>query len=244
MRELFRKAGKLAMLTSHRVYRRGICCGVAAGVEHERLLRRYPCRTLVDIGANRGQFALVARRCWPTAHIYSFEPLAAPCQRFRALFGRDSQVRLIPSGIAPVRERRAIHLSRRDDSSSLLPIGAQAEFFPGTEEAGRVDVEVGPLGDWLTATEIEPPAFLKIDVQGYEGEVLRGCGSLLERFSYVYVEASFLELYEGQALVDEVIRFLQDAGFRLAGSYNPTYARDGIAVQGDFFFRRKPSAAD
>ncbi|MDD4932606.1 MAG: FkbM family methyltransferase [Methylacidiphilaceae bacterium] len=237
-----RKAAKLARLASHPLYRQGIRFGVAAGIEHERLLLRQPCRTLVDIGANRGQFALAARRSWPEAKIYSFEPLAAPCRRFRRLFGEDAQVRLFPAGIAPVRERRLIHLSRREDSSSLLPIGAQAEFFPGTEEAGRIEVEVGPLGDWVSAEEIEGPAFLKIDVQGFEAEALRGCATLLDRFAYAYVEASFVALYQGQALADEVIRFLQGANFRLAGLYNLAYASTGIAVQGDFFFVREKIA--
>lgn len=239
IRELIRKAAKLAALARQPLYRRGIGLGVGAGIEHERLLLRHPCRTLVDIGANRGQFALVARRSWPDAQIYSFEPLEAPCRLFRRVFAGDSRTRLFSAGIAPVRERRVIHLSRREDSSSLLPIGAQAEFFPGTEEAGRVEVEVGPLGEWLSAPEIEPPAFLKIDVQGFEGEVLRGSEPLSDRFAYVYVEASFVELYQGQALADEVIRFLQDAGFRLEGIHNLAYAASGMAVQGDFFFVRQ-----
>ncbi|CAB4243940.1 SAM-dependent methyltransferase [Methylacidimicrobium sp. AP8] len=238
-RELIRKGIKLAALLQEPLYRRGLRFGVAAGIEHERLLACHSCSTLVDVGANRGQFALVARRAWPEARIYSFEPLAEPCRRFRKLFAGDSRVRLFPAGIAPERERRTIHLSRKEDSSSLLPIGAQAEFFPGTEEAGRVDVEVGPLGEWLSAKEIESPAFLKIDVQGFEAEVLRGCEGLLERFAYVYVEASFVELYQGQELADQVVSFLRERGWRLEGVYNLAYAPDGRAIQGDFFFVRR-----
>ncbi|VVM04679.1 FkbM family methyltransferase [Methylacidimicrobium tartarophylax] len=237
-RELIRKGAKLAALLRDPLYRQGLQLGVAAGIEHERLLARHSCSTLVDIGANRGQFALVARRAWPEARIYSFEPLEEPCRRFRKLFAGDAKVGLFPAGIAPKRERRTIHISRKEDSSSLLPIGAQAEFFPGTEEAGRVDVEVGPLGEWLSAKEIESPAFLKIDVQGFEGEVLRGCEGLLECFACVYVEASFVELYGGQALAGEVVSFLQESGWRLEGVYNLAYAPDGRAIQGDFFFVR------
>jgi len=62
---------------------------------------------------------------------------------------------------------------------------------------------------------IRDPALLKLDVQGFELSALQGCGRLLERFRYVYVEASFIELYVGQALATEVIGFLFSRGFNL-----------------------------
>ena len=40
-------------------------------------------RTVVDIGANRGQFALAVRRWAPRAKVFAYEPLAGPAARFR-----------------------------------------------------------------------------------------------------------------------------------------------------------------
>src|SRR5688572_11324458 len=61
--------------------------GVAAAVEHGPVLRRFAdYRTVVDIGANHGQFALVARHHCPNARIESFEPLPGPAERFRKVF--------------------------------------------------------------------------------------------------------------------------------------------------------------
>jgi hypothetical protein len=132
-----------------------------------------------------------------------------------------------------------IHISARDDSSSLLPITAlQNQIFPGTSEIGQETVRIGPLREFVRSEEIEPPALLKIDVQGYELETLKGCESLLDRFAYIYVECSFVELYAGQANASEVIDFLHERGFVLKGIYNITYDRSGLAVQADFFFGR------
>jgi hypothetical protein len=86
------------------------------------------------------------------------------------------------------------------------------------------------------AAEIAQPALLKIDVQGYEKEVLEGVGSLLKTFAWIYVECSFMELYAGQTLAHEVITMLAKRGFRLDGVYNLSYDRNGLAIQGDFFF--------
>ena len=197
------------------------------------------CRTVVDIGANRGQFALVARRCLPQARVISFEPLPAAAAKFRAVFADDDRVTLHEVAIGPVRGNATIHISRRDDSSSLLPITAtQASLFPGTEEAATAVVRVAPLREFVSAADIQTPALLKLDVQGFELEALRGCEDLLDRFAYVYAECSFVELYAGQALADEVIAWLRERGFNLRGEHNTVHDRGGRAIQADFLFAR------
>lgn len=213
---------------------------VAAGVEHARVLRNLgPVGTVVDIGANRGQFALAARHIFPQARIVSFEPLAGPAALWRKVFAGDAQAQLIEAAVGPQAGAAEIHLSARDDSSSLLPITArQNALFPGTAEAGTETIRVVRLADVLPAEDIEAQALLKLDVQGFELQALAGCGDVLDRFTWVYVECSFLELYAGQAFADEVIGWLHARRFRLAGVYHMTYDRDGRAVQADFLFGR------
>ena len=212
---------------------------VAAAAEHHAAIHSLACRMVVDIGANRGQFALAARRCFPKAKIVSFEPLPGPTARFRAVFSTDPQVVLHESAIGPERKQATIHISARDDSSSLLPFApSQTAIFPGTATAGTATVRVAPLDEFMSAEQIEAPALLKLDVQGYELEALRGCESLLHRFAHVYCECSFVELYEGQALADEVIAWLRERGFALRGAYNMHYDRSGRAIQADFLFSR------
>lgn len=228
-----------AILTSPFYQARLLCHQVAAGVEHAPVLSVLDCRTVVDIGANRGQFALVARRCLPQARVISFEPLPAPAATFRTVFAGDSRVTLHEAAIGPVPGNATIHVSKRDDASSLLPITAtQVALFPGTAEAATAVVRVAPLREFLSAADIQNPALLKLDVQGYELEALRGCEDLLGLFSYVYAECSFVELYAGQALAVEVIAWLRERGFKLRGVHNMEYDHDGRAIQADFLFNR------
>jgi len=91
----------------------------------------------------------------------------------------------------------------------------------------------------LKIEEIVSPALLKLDVQGYELSALRGCEDLLQAFAWVYVERSFMELYKGQALADDVIAWLRERGYNLSGVYNMAYDRNGRAVQADFLFSRR-----
>jgi hypothetical protein len=119
-----------------------------------------------------------------------------------------------------------------------LPITElQNQLHPGTAEAAVEKVQVERLAGVLSAEEIIAPALLKLDVQGYELETLRGCLDLLPAFAYVYVECSFVEFYRGQALADQVIAFLREHGFALTGIYNLSHDKNGRALDGDFLFR-------
>jgi len=212
---------------------------VAASVEHQKIIKLIHPSSVVDIGANRGQFALLCRGIYPEVEIFSFEPLPNAVKVFRELFEGDNRVHLFPYAIGKNSGTTEIHVSGRDDSSSLLPITHQADVFPGTEEMETQQVEVQPLSAFTEQLCLEPPALMKIDVQGYELEVLRGSGELLREFSYIYVECSFEELYSGQPLANEVIDYLHQAGFVLQGVYNLYYDPSGKAIQGDFLFGRK-----
>ena len=53
---------------------------------------------------------------------------------------------------------------------------------------------------------------------------LEGCEDVLPEFAQVYVECSFVELYEGQALADEVVAWLSERQFSLVGVYHMSYA--------------------
>ena len=236
------RKGMLTLVSCDRLWWCALRQGVAPSLEQLRILRRLSPAMIVDIGANRGQFALATRHCCPDAVIHSFEPLAKPAAKFLRVFHGDARVHLHESAIGSETGEATIHVSARDDSSSLLPIGEeQNRLFPGTAESGVESIRVGRLHDFIDGEDIVTPALLKLDVQGYELSALQGCEDLLQHFSWVYVECSFIELYVGQALADEVIAWLRERGFPLTGVYNMTYDNHGRAIQTDFLFARKPT---
>jgi len=104
-------------------------------------------------------------------------------------------------------------------------------------------VTIGPLGDFLQPSQMGARNLLKIDVQGFELEVLKSAETLLPLFDWVYVECSYVPLYEGQALANEIISYLEACGFRLSGQYNPSYARvGGGLLQADLLFENSQRA--
>jgi hypothetical protein len=88
----------------------------------------------------------------------------------------------------------------------------------------------------LVAREKLPtPDLLKLDVQGYELEVLRGAEATLRQTRAVLCEVSFREFYTGQPLFTEVVAYLGARGFTLHALAEGT-ALGAPLVQADALF--------
>jgi FkbM family methyltransferase len=137
---------------------------VLAGAEHRQILAM-GFKTVVDLGANRGQFALAARAWAPGARLISFEPLIGPASIFNQIFAGDSMVKLHRVAVGLKSEMVPMHVTARDDSSSILPISKlQHRLFPNTGEVRTEEVRIGRLIEFVSPEEIVNPALLKLDV--------------------------------------------------------------------------------
>lgn len=233
----FSRVRKIITCATTKGWRLPLRFGVAAAVEHDLFFKNQNFNTIVDVGANTGQFSLVMRKNFPRAKIIAFEPLKKPYSIYKSVFFDDANIRVINSAIAPHNGVAKIFVSEKDDSSSLLEISElQNEVFPGTSAVDTEEVSTGPLALFINKEEIKGRALLKLDVQGFELEVLKGSEDLLTLFDMVYCECSFYELYTGQALAPSIITFMKDKNFVLHGFNNVQYDTDGRTIQADFVF--------
>jgi FkbM family methyltransferase len=215
---------------------------VAAAIEHLEPIRHTAARTLIDIGANKGQFSLAFRSQRPGARIEAFEPLPQPANIYERVFARDARVALHRVAIANEEGIAQFFVADRDDSSSLLPPGqGQADAF-GVHNERTIQVEVKRLDSCVTIADLPRPIMMKIDVQGAELKVLQGCAAL-DAIDFVYVELSYVVLYDGQPLFDEVATYLRGRGFDLVGVFNQVVTQRFGPTQADFLFRRASTEA-
>lgn len=232
------KSRKLVQLLARSQFARALATHrVAAAIEHLDPIRFSAAATLLDAGANKGQFSLAFRALRPAAQIIAFEPLPEAADRFEALFAGDAGVTLHRVALSDHAGQAVFHVTDRQDSSSLLKPGAgQREAF-GVDNATTIRVPLARLDACVPFAQLAAPVLLKIDVQGAELLVLQGCDSL-DRIDFVYVELSFVELYEGQPLFDTVSDYLTSRGFKLAGIFNQAMTRAFGPTQADFLFRK------
>lgn len=210
---------------------------VAPAVEHLEAIRLTKPASLIDIGANKGQFSLAFRRLQPVARIIAFEPLPDAADTYTSVFARDPAVTLKRTALAEQTGQAEFHVTNRRDSSSLLRPGQGQKKAFGVKEAAMIQIPINRLDECVNLAELPHPRLIKIDVQGGELGVLKG-SSDLEQADFIYVELSFVELYEGQPLFSDVTGYLSGRGFEVAGVFNQAMTRSFGPTQADVLFRR------
>ena len=203
-----------------------------------RWLQERKIATVLDIGANVGQFAETIRQILPEAMIYSFEPLRS-C--FEVLAAKASSLMPIECFSFALGNKEAVTVMNRSDfspSSSFLSMGKRhRDAFPQTMHFVEERVTVRLLDSVVPDLVLKPAILAKVDVQGYELNVLAGAEKTLPLIDVLVVETSFVELYEGQPLFHEVYRFLHDHHFLYHGSLDQIQdPSNGAILQADSIF--------
>jgi FkbM family methyltransferase len=170
---------------------------------------------VLDVGANCGQFGAKLREQGYEGRIVSFEPLAGPFVDLERRIQDDSLWTAKRLALGESEGDSTINVSANTWSSSLLPIADRhVQAAPDSVYVAQEAVKIVRLDS--VAPSIVGAAdsiFLKLDVQGYEREVLRGARETLGQVVFAELELSLCTLYEGQASYHEVMEFLDDLGY-------------------------------
>ncbi len=204
------------------------------------MLQAHQVDVVFDVGAAKGAYGRELRDFGYRGRIVSFEPLGGPHALLVAARGDDPSWASHHCALGSEPGTATMHVASNSDSSSLLPLGADhLAAAPDVTYLATEEVEIERLDD-VAESYLTPSsrAFLKLDTQGFEKEVLAGAGNTLGQCVGLQVEMSFVPLYDGGVLVDEVISMMYDEGFRLVG-IDPGFASpDGRLLQADGVFFR------
>jgi FkbM family methyltransferase len=198
--------------------------------------------TILDIGANEGQFGEELRAGGYTGSLISFEPMVDAHGNLEARSKGDARWQVAPRcAIGASRGTIVLNVSANSVSSSVLPmLEAHRKAAPDSAYSREETVPMLPL-DVAAAPLIgnEASILLKIDTQGYEWQVLDGAAGLLVQARAVMLELSLVPLYEGQHLWLECIARLEAMGFTL-WALEPVFIdrENGRTLQMDGLFIR------
>jgi len=196
---------------------------------------------VVDVGANEGLFARRLRDEGFTGRIVSFEPLSSAFVLLALASAPDPKWECLRLALGATTGEATLNVAGNLASSSFLPMDRElTEAEPRLAYVGREECSLSTL-DILAPDLFQPEdrLYLKLDVQGFELEVLRGAEATLEHVVVLDVELSQTQLYEGAPLMDEVVAYLAERDYVLLAT-EPAYVhpRTGETVQLNGLFVR------
>jgi FkbM family methyltransferase len=174
-----------------------------------------------------------------------FEPDPEEAARLRDQIGPNSRHMVFDHGLSNLVGRQKLYVTVNSLDSSLLPPNAEFlanyEIRPHFELERQAEVDCTRYDVLYYEGKVPSPDAIKIDVQGFEFQVLEGFGSLLQHCLGIELEAHFYPLYREQKLLHEIIGMLRDYGLmlrtlQLVGQF------DGDLVEVNAFFTKSRHA--
>lgn len=208
-----------------------------------RWLQEMNIRTVLDIGANEGQFALMIRKLLPKAAICSFEPIPDCYNKLIAHFNNDTAFKAFNVAVGDKEEMIEMNINDFSPSSSLLEIDElHVDNFKHTAQSKKQLISVKALDGLRAELNLVKPYMVKIDTQGYEDKVIQGGQQVLEEAEVIFIELSYRSLYKEQTLFEDIYRDLVRLGFQYHGNFEELLSPiNGAVLQSDgIFIKRQP----
>ena len=217
---------------------------VAGHFDEENLQGEYPWlkdfkfKTILDIGANEGQFADKMHSLFPDTIIYSFEPIPEAFAQLTKNLKEIKQVKGVNLALGDVAGEITFNKNESSASSSFLEMAdTHVKSFDFAVKTQPIKVKVETLDHFMSKETIDLPLLIKIDVQGFEDKVIKGGEETIRKAKMVICEVSFTELYKGQLLFNDTYEIFRSLGFSYAGNIEQLRSPDTNRIlQADAIF--------
>jgi len=204
-----------------------------------KIVHKYRIDTLLDVGANQGQYAMEMRRAGYSKKIISFEPIKKVFEKLLENSKGDPLWFAENYALGNEDKTETINISGYSPSSSILNmLPKHIEYAPYSGYVGKEQIEVKRLDSIFNKLyDGKNKIMLKIDTQGYEKQVIEGTMNSLNSITLLQLEMSLTGLYENEMLFGQMMQFINNLGFRLISIENGIYGfESGELLQVDGIF--------
>lgn len=176
---------------------------------------------IVEAGAYDGRETVRLARLWPAGTVCSFEPVPELFEKLQQNTAEFSNIRCYQNALSDSTGTATLHISenptkpgRASQANSLLKPEKRLELspliFPRTLQVPTITID-----DWAKECSIDHVDFLKLDVQGYELNIIKASPIILATVKVILTEVEFVQAYQGQYLYPEVKSWLESQGFTM-----------------------------
>ena len=232
-----RRTARPPAATSHRPV------GELIAVMEDLKARGFAPTTIVDVGANRGDWSRAVSSVFPDAAYLLFEPVADFAPALEAFVRSHPRSRHWAAAVGAREGTVEMDMVFTRDGQATTGSTLQAAQHDPAYQVRRTPVRVVTLGGLLGSGELPAvPELVKIDVEGYEKDVLSGAAQLLGRTEVFILECSLYRFWGSNLLFRETLELMQKFGYELYdfAGFNRR-PKDGALGQTDAVFVRRDS---
>lgn len=198
----------------------------------ERINTEFP--LIIDGGANNGSTTAFFLKQYKNPTIHAFEPIPELATAIEATYASKKNVNIHCNALGGEKKRILFNIVNNIGSSSILMPTDINRGYHGSKMNVTQTLEVEQIRlDEVLNEDID---ILKLDLQGYELEALKGCERIFGRIKTITTEIEFVPLYEGQPLFGDIDVFLRNKGFKLSNLYELYTYPDGQLTSGDALY--------
>jgi FkbM family methyltransferase len=198
-----------------------------------------------DVGANVGWFVECVLAYQPWAIVHAFEPVPQAFAVLQTTFKDYSDIYCRNIALGSQAGQKPINVSRFVEASSFLDSGKLLNdrvYGIDFSVQETLPVAIRTLADYAKEQAITSIKLLKLDVQGYEMEVLKGAEPVFDMVEFIYAEAQFQELYKGGPLFHDLFEFLNRRQFELVRMTSFRSDDEGRLMECDMIFKNRQRA--
>jgi len=194
---------------------------------NQRWLDREKIRTVIDVGANRGQFIRTALKLFPLADILAFEPQPECVELLQKTAWSSDRVQIIPAACGSEKGSLPLLVSDFSPAASFhAPDELLTSEVPSCRLTGQIDVPVERLDELIPSlANVKEKVLVKIDVQGFEDQVLIGMEGILDMISVIVCEINVGPMYKNQCSFEDILTFMHKHDFHVASTGGHIYSR-------------------
>ena len=198
---------------------------------------------ILDIGANEGQFAKKIRNYFQNTKIDSFEPIIDCYKILVDKFKNDINFKGHNFALGNSNEKQIMNINASFVSSSILQMtDIHHQNYPNTDKSVEKEISVRRLDDLENIVTASSKILMKIDVQGFELNVLKGAVNTLKLVEVIIIEVMYETLYDGQSTFDDLNDFLKAHNFVFSGIYDQELSPlNGKPIFADLIYVAKKS---
>ncbi len=198
-------------------------------------------QTIIDVGANSGQFVNYFGPHLPGVKFHSFEPIKSV---FEQLNKNVSEYNVVTYnlGLGSSNEEMEINVNTFSPSSSILELTElhKSNFKQAKEIVAKERIQIKKMDDVFENISLKDNVLLKIDVQGFEEEVIKGGLNVIDRSHIIVIEVCYTPLYKGEKDFNYIYKLMTGLGFSYKGILLEQYksVTDGKPLYSDAIFMK------